>query len=324
MPIEKLSFFPLTEWQHGNDKISDISKMFRQINGSGDYLGAAIVMDTSIAGSLALAEHLAPFVLPVGIKATLKQQINPTEAVLNCDFTNGFSVKGRADARDGLVIFDNDITNTMKATDNNSGGCTLKHISGDLQAAEYEAMVRMEEILSDMQFRRTNLSQAEKNAYYRGVMADIESNRRTEEPHYTYLSRVFTGHGWESVLIEGLTRAADFHWHTNVQDVSNISNVKFTKEISIKGHKTIERELPTNLCLVYNSAVNSYDRCTEVEEESAKTMQQSMNNASQSDACRGLIDPFECGRKRDSAGMTANRRHVNLDHGDDLLVRRIE
>lgn len=302
LPVEKLSFFPLTEWQNGT---KTASLMVKQINGAGDYLGSAIIIDTTIAGAVGFAEHLGPFVLPIAIKATLKQQIEAVEAILHCDFSNGFSVKGRADVKDGLVIFDNDVTNTIKGKDENIGACNLEHISGNIKSAEYAGLQKIEEQFEAMRIKRVALSRDEKEAYLKGVMADIDNNRRKEEPHYTRTIRRFNGFGWEEVLIEGLTRAADFHWHTNIQDISNISTVKFDKKISLKGYEVIEKDLPVNLCLVFNSARNAYDRCVDVEEDDAKNMSDSMQKVQQSEICKNTTDPFECGRKRDKAGETS-------------------
>jgi hypothetical protein len=306
MPVEKLSFFPLTEWQNEDGK-QITTKMFRQINGAGGYLGAAIVLDTSIAGSLSLAQHLAPFILPIGIKATIKQQLKPTEAELICDFSNGYKIEGRADVRDGLVIYDNDITNKMKSNDVNEGNCHIKYISGDRNSAEFKALEAMRDEFEALRIKRTYLSRQEKMAYLNQVMDDIESNRRKVEPKYTRVMRTMNSWGWRSVVIEGLSRAADFHWHTNIQDVEEFSSVRFTKKISIRGHESIEKELPTSLCLVYNSALNAYDRCIEEEEIDANNISRSISEASASPHCQNIVDPFECGRLRDEAGATANR-----------------
>ena len=75
--------------------------MFITAKGSGDYLGAAITLPISISGSFGLAEHLGPFVLPVGIKATLRQIYEPADAILHCDFSSGFDIYARSDVRDG-------------------------------------------------------------------------------------------------------------------------------------------------------------------------------------------------------------------------------
>lgn len=322
LPVEKLTFFSLTEWQNDPNAWSYSSKMFRTINGAGDYLGAAIVMDTTIAGSLGLAEHLQPFVLPVGIKATFKQAAEPTEAELTCDFSAGYSVQGRADVRDGLVIYDNDITNTISSSDFSNGACSLRYISGDRGSAQFKALEAMEQQFENMRIHRTVLAHEEKTAYYKSLLEDIQKNRRQDEPKYRRVVRQLTSQGWTTVVVEGLTRAADFHWHTNIQDVSHVSDVKFTKHIYIAGSEIVQRDLPTNFCLVFNGGINAYDRCTTEEEKQALDMQRASRMVAQTPECANTTDPFECGRNRDQAGLT-RRDGPRTPVNDTVLVNAL-
>lgn len=322
LPIEKLTFFSLTEWQNDPNAWSYSSKMFRNITGAGDYLGAAIVMDTTIAGSLGLAEHLQPFVLPVGIKARFKQAAEPTEAELTCDFSAGYSVQGRADVRDGLVIYDNDITNTISSSDFSNGACKLHYISGDRGSAQFKALEAMEQQFENIRIHRTILAHEEKTAYYKSLLEDIQKNRRQEEPKYRRVVRQLTAQGWSTVVVEGLTRAADFHWHTNIQDVNHVSEVKFTKHIYIAGSEMVERDLPTNFCLVFNSMTNAYDKCTTDEEKQALDMQRASRAVAQTPECANTVDPFECGRNRDQAGLT-RREGPRVPVNDTVLVNAL-
>jgi len=322
LPIEKLTFFSLTEWQNDPNAWSYSSKMFRNITGAGDYLGAAIVMDTTIAGSLGLAEHLQPFVLPVGIKARFKQAAEPTEAELTCDFSAGYSVQGRADVRDGLVIYDNDITNTISSSDFSNGACKLHYISGDRGSAQFKALEAMEQQFENIRIHRTILAHEEKTAYYKSLLEDIQKNRRQEEPKYRRIVRQLTAQGWSTVVVEGLTRAADFHWHTNIQDVNHVSEVKFTKHIYIAGSEMVERDLPTNFCLVFNSMTNAYDKCTTDEEKQALDMQRASRAVAQTPECANTVDPFECGKNRDQAGLT-RREGPRVPVNDTVLVNAL-
>lgn len=322
LPVETLRFFSLTEWQNDPNAWSFSSKMFRNITGAGDYLGASVVMDTSISGSLGLAEHLQPFVLPVGIKAVFKEVAEPTEAYLDCDFSTGYEVKGRADVRDGLIIYDNDITNTINASDHSRGACNLEYISGDRGSAEFKALESMEKEFERMRLDRTYLAQSEKESYYQSLMADIQNNRRQDEPKHYRVVRSFNERGWTQVVVEAFTKAADFHWHTNIQDMSNLSEVKFSKHIFVQGHEVVERNVPTNLCLVFNRTTNSYDRCTTLEEEQSLQMQKAITQASRSPECATITDPFECGRKRDEA-RSVERVGDTTPVDDTLLVTAI-
>lgn len=316
LPIEKLTFFSLTEYQKEHENQS--SKLLGQIQGSGDYLGAAVVLDATIAGSEGLAKHLAPFVLPVGIEATFKQQLLPTEAELDCDFSDMFQVQGRADVRDGLVIYDNDITNTISPTDSSQGACNIALKSGDSSSAHFAALQALEKKYDELRLQRTILTQQEKKAYFQGVLNDIQNNRRQGGDRYTTIFKWLNPYSWfEDVAVESLAAASDFHWHTNIQNVKNLSSVKFKKQISIKGHQTAVKRLAPNFCLIYNTALRAYDRCVEVEEEDAKSMSESSYDASL--ACPNAADPFECAIQRDVSDNGLRHEIVPMPVDSHLL-----
>jgi hypothetical protein len=322
LPLENLTFKPLTETQYDPELGSRSSKIFTRVQGAGDYLGTAIVLDTTVAGAVGMATHLPPFIVPVGISATFKQQSEPFDAELKCDFSSGYSVKGRADVKDGLVIYDNDITNTMKATDETDGGCTLKLNSGDRGSAEYKAFQELEKELNALHFHRAHLSYEEKTRYYQSVMTDIQQNRKSSDGASGWLAAGFTALGFfPGIFVSALSYAADFHWHTNVQDVAKISKFKYEKRFVIDdAHQSIKRDMPVNLCLVYNIATKAYDRCTEEELIKAKNMRGTMDEVQKSDECKNAKDPWECASNRDAAGLLPSRDSSIPQIRDNMLV----
>jgi len=252
--------------------------------------------------------------LPVAIKGTRRHKAYPFEAKLTCDFSSGFAVKGRADIRDGLIIYDNDITNNIKTEDVSDGACKLEVISGDQTSAEIVAMKEIASQLEKIHVYRTNLSQQEKTRYFDGVLNDLNRNRRSNS-RQEKISYVYNRHGLRVAVIETISRAADFHWHTNIQDVSNISNLKFSKHIKLEGDTNITRDIGINLCLVYNPAHKAYDRCTDLEEASANNMQKAMQEAQNFPGCESAASPMDCGQIRNDSlrlpeGM---RRQYNYD-----------
>ena len=322
LPLENLSFEPLTEMQYDKDLGSQGSKIFTRVKGSGDYLGTAIVLDATVAGAVGLATHLPPFIVPVGIKATYKQQSQPFDAELKCDFTSGYRVKGRADVKDGLVIYDNDITDTIKAEDVADGGCSLKLFSGDQGSAEYKAFQELEKELNGLHFHRAQLSHAEKKRYYESVQADIQQNRKPSGSSKGWLMAGFAAFGFfPGVIVAGLSYAADFHWHTNIQDVENISKFKYQKRFTVENaHQSIVDDMPVNLCLVYNVASKAYDRCTEEEFIKADNMRKSMDEVQKSDECKDAKDPWECASNRAAAGLLPSRDTSAPQARDNMLV----
>lgn len=318
LPLDELSFEPLTEWQKDPQrKNSELTSMIGKIKGAGDYLGIALNIDAIVMGASALAARLGPFIPPLAIKGKFKQKIHPVEASLVCDFGNGFEVKGRADIRDGAIIYDNNITNTIKGEDLAKGACDLKIESGDINSAYIKGLQFIEQEFEKIKFKRTQLSREEKTEYLKKVEGDLDNNRRKGGSGYGGILAGIPGIGLISYFLPAVARTADFHWHTNIQDVQRISTVKFTKKISVKGHETIERSMPVSLCLIYNQKIKAYERCTAEEENEAVTMPQSATQALQSADCENIINPFECGQLRGERGRIPSREVMPWARDDE-------
>jgi hypothetical protein len=315
LPMDSYTFDALTEL-HNRDK-SGGTKMYRNIQGSGDYLGATISLDETISGSFAAAQHLGPHIIPVKIMGQYKHVPPAAVAELACDFSMGWNVYGRSDIKDGAIIYDNDEVTNMHASDRSNHACSLTLKSGDRNSAQFMALEALEKQLESMGMQRIKLSQAEKEAYYNKVMKDIADHRRPAG-RYQDLYDAWKKDGPKGAVVYGISRAADFYWHTNAQDVSKISNMKFKKSININGYEKIVRALPTDLCLVYNPNHHAYDRCSPEELEMAKTMQQASKEAQESPECQGVTSPVQCGTNRDEA-----RRNVpvpNRASGNDSAL----
>ncbi|MCA9508024.1 MAG: hypothetical protein KC505_06370 [Myxococcales bacterium] len=317
LPTEELQFFPLTEWQkESGEESGRLSRMFRSIKGMGDYLGANITIDTTITGASGLANHLGTFIPPLGVKAIFKQKLHPAKAVLTCDFSNAFSIKGRTDIRDGLVIYDNDITQVLDAKDDSSGElCSIEYISGDPQSARFEALREIERTFDQYAIKRTQLSREEKNQYLHKMQKDISRNRVVPNRKSLW-SKLVSYIWWGERLYEAVSSAASFYWHTDIRNVENISRVKFTKKISINGSVTVARPAAIDLCLFYNSEIGAYDRCTNKETDTAKPMMQSIAHAQQSSSCLNEFNPIRCGEKRDASGESLGRKVTSWAQDD--------
>jgi hypothetical protein len=266
---------------------------------------------------------LPPFIVPVGIKAIYKEKLPPFEAELICDNMNAYSVEGRADVKDGWIIFDNDVTNKMTYTDNNEGMCSVRLISGDKSAAEFVAMQTLSDELNKIFLHKTQLSKEEKEKYHAEVLKDIENNRR-KDTSTGGIYTAFLALGAPGILVSGLSMASDFHWHTNIQDVKDISKFKLRKHIKYSDdvHITTTRDIPPNLCLVYNTQSKAYDRCTEEELMQAKNMNTSIEEVMKSKECKDAQDPLECATNREEAGLPS-REAKGKEPRDNHLVSNI-
>ena len=231
---------------------------------------------------------------------------------MHCDFSTGFAVNGRGDIRDGLVIYDNDIINNFTFRDSNTGGCHIEHISGSTTSAEYEALRQLEKVYNDLNVERIHLSESEKMKYYNYVLADLANNRASGT------GVLNPDDGWFTLLKKAAVGVNNFHWHTSIHNIKNISKVNFTKELYISGHETLERDMPVDFCLVYNSDIKTYDKCTPKEESKALTMNDAMDLVKQSDECLNTADPMVCGQNRDQAGL--NKPQEKRIYTEDNII----
>lgn len=315
MAMDSLSFESITEL-HNRDNTSG-SKIYRAVQGSGDYLGSVITLDSTVAGSFAASQHLGPHVLPVKIIGVYKDVPPKTEIELDCKFDAGWEVYGRSDIKNGAVIFDDDITTKITADDSGSQACSFKLISGDRKSAEFLAMKELESHLESYGLSRIKLSQEEKQAYYTKIMEDIDAHRRPAGKYSSYYA-IWTLTGWAGIAVSILSEASNFYWHTSEQNVSKFSSMSFKKKLSINGYDHITKAIPPDLCLVYNVDHSAYDRCSPVELKKAKTIQKASEEAEKSPECIGISSPLLCGEKRDQAGRTPNA--PNRDAGNDAYL----
>lgn len=302
LPITKLKFGSLTELQFdldGKAVITNGISIFRKFDGEGDFRGATLNFDLTVAGASSFATNPSPFLVPVKIIGTFKQKAKPFEARLQCDFTTGWNVKGRADIRDGLVIYNNDLTNEMIAHDTSEGGCQLELIEGDRGYAEFVAMQTLEKELMEYKMEKTRLSTADKMAYFRAVQKDISSNRHKKaNDGLSRISQVFLNSGFGlASFVHVVDRLSNFYWHTNIQDIEVLSKFKLDKHIKMDGHETLKLALPTAICLAYNRNIQAYKPCTEEQRSQALPLNEAAQKASDSYLCRNA-DAVECGEKR--------------------------
>ena len=179
MPATDFNFTALTDTAKENNQVKSV-KMFGDAKGAGDYTGANITFDLTVAGARALGMYLEPFIVPIAINAATNFQMEPFEAVLKCDFSAGYSVKGRSDIKDGLVIFDNDLTNQIRTHDESRGACNVEMISGDRNSAHLTALQELEKVYEGVRLRRTTLSEQQKNQYYTWIVSYL-TNKQHEE-----------------------------------------------------------------------------------------------------------------------------------------------
>jgi hypothetical protein len=312
MPLESFTWAPLAETALRNDgtETEDIP-LFRKIQGGGNLTGATVNIDLTLDGARKFAKNLGPVILPIYGKAKLIKKYPAFRATLKCDFTTGWKVQGRTDVRDGLIIYNNDVTTDMVAEDISTTATPCRvTVDGGGGSEEREAAIRasiekVKERLASLFFSRTHLAKNEKDSYFNGVMTDIQNNRHSgANDGWTGVATSYLGGGWAGVFVSGVSQASNFYWHTNIQKVRSLSQVKWEEEILENGNSRVEQEIPTNICLAYNPSKAGYVACSETEKIEATSVTKAAEAASKSPVCMTAEDSVECGLKRASEGPT--------------------
>ncbi len=281
--------------------------LFRSINGGGNLTGSTVNADLTIDGARKFQNALPPIILPIYAKATLIQKYPSFKARLKCDFTTGWTVEGRADVKDGLVIYNNDITTSMVAKDVSSTKkpCSVTFDGGGApssairEAAYRESLLRVQDKLTDLYLTRTNLAQAEKTAYFNGITQDIQNNRHTGANNgWSESIQSYVMGGWTGLAVSTFSQASNFYWHTNIQQVKNLSNLKWEEEITDNSNSNLQISLPMQICLAYNPAKKAYVSCAKDELLNSDNVTRASEKAKASVECQATTTSAECGNAR--------------------------
>jgi hypothetical protein len=309
LPIEELQFVPVTELQTrvslGSKIFSNVAP-FRNVSGGGRVDGAVLVLDLALGSAIQLAKNIGPFMVPVSIKAKLTRQSLPFHAIIECDFSTGWALKGRTDVIDGAVIFSNDHYVKLLAEDKSSGaGCRLELKSGDQSSAQYAAMAVIEKHFSDLNMSQINMAKADKELYFEKVMRDFYATNAASSR--SSLSTVLIGAlgtpAWPALGLSVAAVTNNFFWKTTKHDIERLSKTKFRKELRMNGAESVEISVASNLCLVFNALSGAYGACREDDEKIATSFLDAVAKASASEACQGIYDPQKCGEARKKMGQ---------------------
>ncbi len=278
--------------------------IFRNIKGGGNFVGATVNADFSLDGARKFKTPLEPINLPIYAEATLLQKYPTFTATLDCNFKTGWSVKGRTDVKDGLIVYNNDITTNMLAEDISSNGdkpCTLAFEGGGGNATREDAYRKSLEVLqskiADLFVTRSNMAHDEKVAYFNAVMADIQANRHNgANDGWSNVATSYLTGGWGGVFVGIASQASRFYWHTNKQNVTSTSAFSWSQKIVEDGNSKVNLPLAPRICVGYSPAAKGYVACSEAEEATATNVTDASNKAVNSPECAGTSTTAECGQ----------------------------
>jgi hypothetical protein len=321
LPVHRLGFSSLAETLvNSRNQATDGVPLFRAFAGSGNLRAATFNFDLTLDGAEKFSSAPPPIIVPVGIKAELTVRPPRFTARLSCDFTTGWSVKGRTDIKDGLIVYNDDIYTDMvaKSIAETTKPCRLSVDGGSgavWESAYTEALRALQHRLSSIYFHRVSLSKQEKERYWAGVQDDIAAHRhRGSNSGWSGLFAAARHLGFVGTIIGGLSNASRFYWHTNVQNVQSLDQVRFEQEIVIDQNRNIEVDISTgDMCLAWNPRLQRYLACTAEEARSAQSVDTAFDEARRSSVCATDHTTPACADER-------NERSPVNEHGNIAAV----
>ncbi|NRA63562.1 MAG: hypothetical protein HRU19_03720 [Pseudobacteriovorax sp.] len=328
LPVKSISWEGLSEVQ--TEDTQGISK-YRSFNGSGTLEGATVNIDFTLAGARDISVAPAPFILPVGASTQLLTKLPKFTATLSCDIKSGWFFKGRTDVKDGLIIYNNDITQNIVSdsygtTGDEDSPCTLTYEGGgDPSQAVREAAIRKSldlvyDRLVNLGIQRSNLAKQQRDAYQARVEADIAANRHTGA-NRGWASAIggYLSGGWVGLGVGLFSQASNFYWHTDRRNVTVNDRVQFNLKIVEDGNKLETMDLPLQLCVAWQPDYQAYVACTVDQIPRANNMDGAGNAARDSEECEDAETTEECKEAREDEAET------NDDNGtiDDDLPEEI-
>lgn len=196
---------------------------------SGRFLGS--VADTT------------PIMVPVTFEASVRVAEPDFVGSIFCNFKTGWVAQGRADVKDGAIIYDGDLSNKIKydSIDSGFGGCQMTITEGDRDSAFFHALQDIDETYRRIHTERQQAAKREKDAYRAQIEAELQwqqqhSQSRSRGGWFSDVFGLVTGGrfllGFAGFLI-GETR--DFYWHTTTLDTHNIDEINVRQSYNIHG-----------------------------------------------------------------------------------------
>lgn len=192
---------------------------------------------------------VTPALVPVMFEADVNVALPDFVGSVECHFKTGWTAEGRADVKDGAIIYDGDLTNKIKydSIDEEFGGCKFDIQEGSRDSAFFHILMDMDRYYRDLHTERQQAAKQEKDAYRRSIEAELQwhqqnSQRRDRGGWFSDVFGMITGgsilQGIGAWLI-GETRG--FYWHTTILDTHSIDEIHVRQNYSIRNLSARER-----------------------------------------------------------------------------------
>jgi hypothetical protein len=199
-----------------------------------------------------LGSSVTPVLMPVTFQADVRVAVPDFVGRFDCEFRTGWQARGRADVKDGAVIYDGDLTNGIKyeTIDEGAEACEVTIQEGTRESAFFHQLMALNDHYIALHKERQISSKREKDQYRAHIEAELQRHvqqsqsdgRRNRGGWFGDVIGLVTG---GSILrgIGGwlLGEARDFYWHTTKLDTSSIDNISIHQAFNIHNLTEIKR-----------------------------------------------------------------------------------
>ena len=245
--------------QAGNQVVRNAVMQLRGINvANGGVCGSSAscnaVMEYTDIGAraarfLGFSTEITAILTPVTFEASVRVLEPDFVGNVFCNFKTGWTAQGRADVKDGAVIYDGDLANKIKydPVDNGFGGCRVTITEGDKDSAYFHTLMDMDEKYRNLFSERQEAAKKEKDAYRTQIEAELarheqNSQTRSRGGWFSDVFGMITG----GSIIRGvagflLGETRDFYWHTTTLDTRNIDELTVRQDYNIHGVTAVRK-----------------------------------------------------------------------------------
>jgi hypothetical protein len=191
---------------------------------------------------LGFSTEVTAIFMPVTFEASVRVLEPDFVGSIFCNFKTGWTAQGRADIKDGAIIYDGDLANKIKydSVDSGFGGCQFTIIEGDKDSAYFQTLTDIDEKYRALYSERQKAAKREKDGYRAHIEAELARHQQNAQTRSRggwfsdVLGMVIGGRmlrGFGGFLL-GETR--DFYWHTTTLDTRNIDEITVRQSYNVR------------------------------------------------------------------------------------------
>ncbi len=202
---------------------------------------------TFLGATLAQTSRSSAIVIPVTFEADISMIQPDFSGEIECHFQTGWQAKGRADVKDGAIIYDGDVYNQIQYHAIEEGACQYNIARGSANSAAYHMIKQLYLEYMTLKHERGVRARKDKDDYQEYVNRELQehANRAQSQKDYDFSSlTTWTsafGLGWGTVASFVVGSARNFYWHTRIEDQKTTDAVNFKTTINESNVELSER-----------------------------------------------------------------------------------